>query len=72
MHYNLVITNRAKKDILNLPTLEAKRITKKLRFFISDVERTKCESSLSHFRAEELNRLIPRGYCHAFVRAERV
>ena len=35
MNYNLVITNRAKKDILNLPTLEAKRITKKLRFFIS-------------------------------------
>lgn len=35
MRYNIVITKHAKKDILNLPIEDARRITKKLRFFIS-------------------------------------
>lgn len=35
MNYSLSITARARKDILNLPKEDAKRITKKLRFFIS-------------------------------------
>ena len=35
MRFSLVITKRAKKDILALPTLEARRIVKKLRFFIA-------------------------------------
>ena len=35
MHYSIVITKRARNDILNLPIEDARRITKKLRFFIS-------------------------------------
>ena len=35
MHYRIVITKRARKDILNLSIEDARRITKKLRFFIS-------------------------------------
>lgn len=35
MNYSLLITARARKDILNLPKEDAVRITKKLRFFIS-------------------------------------
>ncbi len=35
MRYTLVITKRAKKDILDLSSLDAVRIVKKLRFFIS-------------------------------------
>lgn len=35
MHYSIVITKRARKDILSLPIEDARRITKKLRFFVS-------------------------------------
>ena len=35
MRHSLVLTRRAKRDILTLPTREARRIVKKLRFFIS-------------------------------------
>ncbi len=35
MQYRLLITNRARKDILALPKIDARRIVKKLRFFIS-------------------------------------
>ncbi len=38
MRYTLVITKRARKDILDLPSLEAVRITKRLRFFISSTD----------------------------------
>ena len=34
MPYALVVTKRAKKDILSLPRRDAERIVKKLRFFI--------------------------------------
>lgn len=35
MNYRIVITKRAHKDILGLPIEDARRITKKLRFFVS-------------------------------------
>ena len=38
MRYSLVITRRARKDILSLPKQEAKRVVKKLRFFISSAD----------------------------------
>ena len=38
MDYSLSVTNRARKDILNLPKEDATRVTKKLRFFISSTD----------------------------------
>lgn len=35
MRYAIAVTARARKDILALPAEDARRITKKLRFFIS-------------------------------------
>ncbi len=48
MRYSLIITRRAKKDILTLPKREAVRIVKKLRFFISSPNPLSYARALSH------------------------